>query len=103
MFDAELLKDRRYVIIAIGLAVSYVSEVNFILTIPFILSELGKFSRKDVAFCMSIMAGADILARLAVPFISHRHEWSSKVMYAVSLVGFCIGRTGKREQLLSVI
>lgn len=94
LFNLELLRERAYVIIIIGMGVSYVAELNFILMMPFILSELAGFTRADIALALSIQAAADISGRLFIPIFMHKTGWSSKIIYSLSLLGSCSGRTG---------
>lgn len=93
MLDLELFADRVYVIIIIGMGISFVSELNVILMTPFILDELAGFAKKDVATAMSVQASADIIGRLVIPIIAHRGGVPSKVMYIISLLGSSLGRT----------
>ncbi|KAF2893977.1 hypothetical protein ILUMI_12194 [Ignelater luminosus] len=93
LLNLELFKERAYVIIIVGMGISYVAELNFTLMTPFVLTELSGFSRADVALAMSIQAAADISGRLFIPILSHRSGWSPKLMYAASLTGSSLGRT----------
>lgn len=96
-FNLELFKERVYVIIIVGMAISYVAELNFTLMTPFVLYELAGFSNSDVALIMSIQAIADICGRLFIPIVSYGNNWSPKVMYALSLIGSSLGRTGNER------
>lgn len=92
--NLELFTDHTYLIIVIGLGITYVSELNIVLMISFILAELANFSRTPVATANSILSVVDMVGRLVVPIIAHKCKWSPKVMYACALVTSSIGRTG---------
>ncbi|KAK5644012.1 hypothetical protein RI129_007857 [Pyrocoelia pectoralis] len=92
LLNLELLKESSFVILIIGMSISYVAELNFNLINPFVLAELAQFSRDDVALAMSIQATGDICGRLLIPVMSHKLKWAAKPMYLISLIGSCIGR-----------
>ncbi|XP_065158225.1 monocarboxylate transporter 2-like isoform X1 [Atheta coriaria] len=93
MLDLGLFGDRVYVIIVIGMGVSFASELNVILMMPFILRELSHFNQDNTANAMSVQAFADIIGRLAIPFIAYRQDVPPKIMYLLSLTLSCFGRT----------
>lgn len=95
MLDLGLFGDRVYVIIVIGMGVSFASELNVILMMPFILRELSHFNQDNTANAMSVQAFADIIGRLAIPFIAYRQDVPPKIMYLLSLTLSCFGRTSK--------
>ncbi|KAK4887735.1 hypothetical protein RN001_004006 [Aquatica leii] len=92
LLDLELFKDRSFVILVIGLSISYVAELNFNLINPFVLSQLSHLSTKDVALAMSVQATGDICGRLFLPLISFKFKCPSKIMFVVTLIGSCVGR-----------
>ncbi|KAF5305924.1 hypothetical protein FQR65_LT07535 [Abscondita terminalis] len=92
LLDLELFKDRTFVILVIGMSISYVAELNFNLISPFILSEYAKLSSKDVALAMSVQAAGDMCGRLFIPLIFFKFKWSSKIMLVFMLIGSCSGR-----------
>lgn len=67
-FDLDLLGDRRFVNIIVGMAVATFAEINFSVLMPFILGELH-FTTGQQAGMMSTLACVDIVARLAAPFV----------------------------------
>ncbi|KAF5274888.1 hypothetical protein FQA39_LY07070 [Lamprigera yunnana] len=93
LLDLDMFRDRAFVILIIVMSVSYVSELNFNLINPFVLSELCKLQAKDVALAMSIQAVGDVCGRLFIPSISFKFKWPSKVMFLLTLIGSCVGRT----------
>ncbi|XP_025831361.1 uncharacterized protein LOC112904734 [Agrilus planipennis] len=76
-----------------GMGISYAAELNFLLMVPFVLYEMAKFERKDVAMVMSIQSAFDIFGRLALPILSHKSGWHPRLMYAITLIGSSIART----------
>lgn len=93
MFDLHLLKDIPFVLIVIGLGVSFASELNIIVMMQFILRDLCLFERSDVATAVSVQSVADILGRLVIPMLGHFCNAPKKVMYAGALVAASVGRT----------
>lgn len=94
IFSLDLFKNKVYVILVIGMSLTFVSELNVILMIPFVLTELAKFTNQDLALALSIQAFFDMKGRLLVPMIAHARGWSPKLMYIISLIGSSLGRTG---------
>lgn len=94
IFDLELLTQRSYLLIIVGMGISFVSELNIVLMVPFVLGELSKFNREDIANFQSVHYAADFIGRLAIPFLAYRAGFSPKLMYALSLIGSSAGRLG---------
>lgn len=95
LFDLELLKDGTYVVVIIGMSLSFASELNIILMLTFILPKLAEFNLTEVALAMSFLAGADVCGRLLIPLMGHYFKIPARVMYSISLVFATIGRLGK--------
>ncbi|CAK9821507.1 Monocarboxylate transporter 14 [Anthophora retusa] len=91
--DLALLKDSRYVAVILGMGVSLVAETNFNAMIPFVLTELSGLERTSIATVMSIQAISDITGRLCVPLLAQKAGWTSRNLYAISLLGSTVGRT----------
>uniref|UniRef100_A0A1B6CTW4 Major facilitator superfamily (MFS) profile domain-containing protein n=1 Tax=Clastoptera arizonana TaxID=38151 RepID=A0A1B6CTW4_9HEMI len=83
-FDLDLLTDRGYVIINIGISIALTGEFNFSLMTPFIFGDRN-YDIKSTAILMSIIATADIISRFFTPFIGNRLKWSAKNLYLLSL------------------
>lgn len=94
LFNLELFKNRIYVILVIGMSLTFVSELNIVLMIPFVLGELANFSRDEIAYALSIQSTLDVFGRLVVPAFAHKNKWPPKIMYMSSLIISSIGRTG---------
>lgn len=95
LFDLELLKDGTYVVVIIGMSLSFASELNIILMLTFILPKLAEFNLSEVAVAMSFLAGADVCGRLLIPLMGHYFKVPARVMYCMSLIFATIGRLGK--------
>lgn len=95
MFNLDLFTNRIYLILVIGMSLTFVSELNIILMIQFILAELANFTRDEIALAYSIQSIFDVIGRLVIPAIAHKADVSPKIMYIYSLIGSSIGRTGK--------
>lgn len=62
--------------------------------VPFVLAEFAGFNREEIGDFLSVHYAADMAGRLAVPLVAYRGGYSPKVMYAISLIGSSVGRTG---------
>lgn len=95
LLNLELLRDPIFLNIMIGMSISFVAELNFNLMIPFVLAELAKFDKNQIAMAMTIQGSVDILSRFIVPFFATRFQWDARGLYVFSLFGSIIARTGK--------
>lgn len=93
-FDLDLLKDKIYVNIMLGMSLAIFAELNFSILTPFIFSDL-QYSTFEIASLMSTLAVADILSRFTSPFIGDYFDQSPRIMYMISLVMLIIVRMGK--------
>ncbi|XP_018400234.1 PREDICTED: monocarboxylate transporter 12-like [Cyphomyrmex costatus] len=89
-FDLDLLKNSTYLNTALGCSFFYVAESNFKLMTPFFLSNLG-MKQAEVAFCLSLTAFTDILARLLLPTLFDKFGWKKRIIFWIS--GFLVGIT----------
>lgn len=94
IFDLDLLKDRIYVNIMLGLSLAIIAEINFSLLTPFILTDLN-YSTEQIASIMSLLAIADIIVRFISPFIGDYFSQPPRIMYMYSLLLLLLGRTSK--------
>ncbi|KAG5336532.1 MOT1 protein, partial [Acromyrmex charruanus] len=89
-FDLDLLKNSIYLNVALGCSFFYVAESNFKLMTPFFLSDLG-LKQAEVAFCLSLTAFTDILARLLLPTLFDKFGWKKRIIFWIS--SFLVGIT----------
>lgn len=94
IFNLELLAQKPYLLIIIGMGISFASELNIVLMVPFVLGELSSFNREEIANFQSVHYAADFAGRLVIPLVAHRAGFSPKLMYALSLIGSSVGRLG---------
>jgi hypothetical protein len=91
--------DPVYVNIAIGIAVSFFSDVMYCTLFPLVLLSLG-YSKADTALCISILSATDILGRMCVTLIgAFCPRISSRVLLLAGAVMSVIGRLGKSIQI----
>ncbi|XP_031828547.1 monocarboxylate transporter 12-like isoform X2 [Nomia melanderi] len=90
--DLDLLKNGVYLNVIIGLSLYYVAESNFKLMTPFFLSSIG-MSNVEVAFCLSITAFTDIIARIVLPTIFDRLGFKKRSVFWVFCFLVGIGRS----------
>lgn len=93
-FDLDLLKDKIYVNIMLGMSLAIFAELNFSILTPFIFSDLH-YSTFEIASLMSTLAVADILSRFTSPFIGDYFHQSPRIMYMISLVLLIVVRMSK--------
>lgn len=83
-FDLDLLSDKVFLNIIVGMAIATFTEINFSVLTPFVLTEMG-YTDRQIAGMMSALAIADIGARCGSPFLGDSLRWSPRVMYMASL------------------
>lgn len=93
-FDLDLLRDKVYVNILIGMSISIFAENNFAILTPFILSDLS-FSTDQISTIMFTMAIADLVSRFCSPFVADKLNLSIRWSYVISLTLLVITRTRK--------
>ncbi|XP_058459541.1 uncharacterized protein LOC131435547 isoform X2 [Malaya genurostris] len=93
IFDLTLLKDRIYVNMMLGMAISVFAEINFSLMTPFILNDLG-YHTKQIASIMSTLAVADLIFRFISPFVGDMLKLTPRIMYMISLAMLIVFRFG---------
>jgi MFS transporter, MCT family, solute carrier family 16 (monocarboxylic acid transporters), member 14 len=94
LMDVGLLKDVIYLNILFGLSIFYVAEMNFKMVTPFFLANLG-YSKSETAYCLSISALTDILARIIVPPICDKTKVSKRLVFMTSIFFVAITRSSK--------
>lgn len=92
LMDIDILKDPIYLNILFGLSIFYVAEMNFKMITPFFLANLG-YTKKDVAFCLSITAITDIAARVVLPPIYDRINIRKRTIFLLSIIFVAITRS----------
>lgn len=92
LFDLDLLNDKIYVNIVLGLSLAIFGEINFSMFTPFILNDLN-YSTIEIATLMSVLAIADIVCRFISPFIGDYFGKSPRIMFMYSLVMLIVSRT----------
>ncbi|XP_070514174.1 monocarboxylate transporter 2-like isoform X2 [Cardiocondyla obscurior] len=96
-FDLDLLKNSTYLNVALGCSFYYVAESNFKLMTPFFLSDIG-MTKAEVAFCLSLTAFTDILARLLLPTLFDKFGWKKRTIFWISCLLVGIMRSILAEQ-----
>lgn len=94
LMDVGILKDPIYLNILFGLSIFYVAEMNFKMVTPFFLANLG-WSKKETAFCLSMTAISDILARIILPPICDKLDISKRFIFFVSILFVGVTRSSK--------
>lgn len=102
IFDLDLLHNKIYVNIMLGLSLAIFAEINFSLLTPFILTDLH-YTTEQIASVMSILATADIILRFVSPFIGDYFAQPPRIMYMYSLLILILGRTCKCRSYISLI
>ncbi|KAI4503670.1 hypothetical protein M0802_001073 [Mischocyttarus mexicanus] len=92
-FDLDLLKDTIYLNVVVGTSLYYVAESNFKLMTPFFLSSIG-MTKAEVAFCLSLTAFTDILARLTLPTVFDKLGLKKRSIFWICSIMVGFGRSG---------
>ncbi|PSN41451.1 hypothetical protein C0J52_14535 [Blattella germanica] len=95
--DLDLLKDPIFLNILFGLSIFYVAELNYKMIVPFFLDDLG-YTKKDIAFFLSMTAASDIVARLVLPPICDRLKIKRRVFFAIGCIFLGLSRSVLAEQ-----
>ncbi|XP_050098844.1 uncharacterized protein LOC126579522 [Anopheles aquasalis] len=90
-FDLDLLRDRVYVNIMVGITIANFAELNFSILTPFVLAEFG-CNRHQIATAMSLLAATDICCRFLVPFIANRLDWQNRTFFLLGVCNMALGR-----------
>lgn len=100
-FDLNLLKDLSYINIMIGITIANFAELNFSILTPFVLSDFG-LEKNQIAFCMSLLGGADIVCRLLVPFAStytSLNKLENRTLFLIGVCNMALGRVCESKLL----
>ncbi|KAG5898832.1 hypothetical protein JTB14_018792 [Gonioctena quinquepunctata] len=90
-FDIELLKDPTYIILNLGLTFANVTEMNFSLATPLILSEFN-FDTYQTANYMSLLAATDLVVRFISSVLADKIGWSNRVYFLIGILSMALGR-----------
>ncbi|XP_053677936.1 uncharacterized protein LOC128728337 [Anopheles nili] len=90
-FDLDLLRDRIYINIMIGITIANFAELNFSILTPFVLADFG-CSRDQIAMAMSVLGITDICCRCLVPFIADRINWQNRTFFLIGVINMALGR-----------
>lgn len=100
LMDVQLLKEKSFLNLLFGLSIFYVAETNFKMITPFFLNNMG-YTKSDIAYCLSITAITDILARLIIPPICDKLDISKRLVFSISIFFVGITRSSKLIYLLN--
>lgn len=92
-FDLDLLRDKIYINIMVGMSITIFVEINFVMLMPFVLSDMN-YTIVEVASLMSILAIVDILFRFISPFVGDYFKLGPRIMFLISLAILTVTRVG---------
>lgn len=93
-FDFDLLKDKTYVNLMLGLTIANFVEINFSILTPFVLKEFN-FEKYQTSTFMSLLGATDIVIRFFIPFIADRLGWQNKTFFMIGVLMMASGRIRK--------
>ncbi|XP_051176327.1 monocarboxylate transporter 1-like isoform X2 [Leptopilina boulardi] len=96
-FGLHLLSDPTLLNIMIGVSLFYVAETNFKLFTPFFLFSVG-MTKKEVAFCLSLTAFMDVLARLLLPTLFDKLGFKKRTTFWICALFIGLGRSVFAEE-----
>lgn len=97
-FDLDLLRDKIYLNMMLGMSIAIFAEMNFAALTPFILSDL-EYTNNEIASILSIIALADLIARFLSPFIADHFACSVRATFIASLLLMILTRSGKNRSI----
>ncbi|XP_011313887.1 uncharacterized protein [Fopius arisanus] len=90
-FDLDLLRDKVYVNLMLGLNFANFTEINFALITPFILGDYG-LEINQVAMFMSVLGGVDVVARIFISFLATKIGFSNRTFFLIGVTFMSSGR-----------
>lgn len=93
-FDFDLLKDKTYVNLMLGLTIANFVEINFSILTPFVLKEFD-FEKYQISTFMSLLGATDIVVRFFIPFVADRLGWQNKTFFMIGVLMMAAGRISK--------
>ncbi|KAK0091866.1 hypothetical protein PV326_002598, partial [Microctonus aethiopoides] len=93
LFEVDLLKNHSYLNVIFGLSLFNVAESNFKLMTPFFLRNSIGLTEGEVAFCLSLTAFTDILARIVLPIIYDKLGFKKRRLFWINALFVAVGRS----------
>lgn len=90
-----MLQDLKFLHMMLGLGLVYTCSVSFSMVYPYFLQESIGLSRADTALCMSLLSGADILARLTIPTVTTKLGIGARTTFAIGSLALALARSCK--------
>ncbi|CAH1175768.1 unnamed protein product [Phaedon cochleariae] len=90
-FDFDLMKDPTYLNLNLGLTFANVTEMNFSLATPIILTEFN-FTKYEIANFMSVLAATDLIVRFISSVVADKIGWSNRTYFLIGVMSMAIGR-----------
>lgn len=90
-FDFDLLSDKTYVNLMLGITIANFVEINFSILTPFVLQEFN-FEKYQIATFMSLLGATDIVVRFFIPFIAEKIGWQNKHFFLFGVLLMALGR-----------
>lgn len=91
LFDLDLLKDPRFVILIFGFSLVIFAETNFSILTPLMLAELN-YTNAQIANFISLLSLLDIASRFLASHVERLLKLSVQAMCSLSLVATIVGR-----------
>ncbi|XP_022901451.1 monocarboxylate transporter 7-like isoform X2 [Onthophagus taurus] len=91
-FNFEMLKDPTFVSIVLGLSLDFLSEINCLILIPFIMADFN-LTTEQIAIFMSTFAIADIILRFLAPYIAEILNRPERQMLMITLLCLICARS----------
>ncbi|XP_077294360.1 monocarboxylate transporter 12-B [Arctopsyche grandis] len=92
-FDLDLMLDLTFINITLGCSLGFTSNQNFNMLFPFFLQQEVGMTRTNTAMCMSMLAGADIIARITMPIFTDKRRIPSRMSFYIGCIALSIART----------
>ncbi|GBP79711.1 Monocarboxylate transporter 9 [Eumeta japonica] len=105
LFDFSLLTSPRFLNIIIGTALSVTSIQNFSMLFPLFLKNFVVVEMEEIATCMSVIAGADIVGRLVLPVFQDKFKIKARWMLIMTCIWLIVARQilAYQKSLMAII
>lgn len=96
--DVSLLKEPKYLNVALGLGLVLVSDFSFISIVPVLLGN-GGFVPQDIATFMAVFFAMDLVSRILLTLVSFKVTYRNRIVFLIGSALVALARFGKRCQM----
>ncbi|CRK94571.1 CLUMA_CG008072, isoform A [Clunio marinus] len=90
--DFHMLEDKNFLILLVGMSCGMTIAVDFAVQFPFYLKDSAQLNEIQIAACMSLQAGSELVAELTFYLYIDYLKFSNKKCYLIGVVGSAFAR-----------